>query len=193
MKTRFLFLALAIAFAIPTNAQKVAHLNYDSLINLMPETKTASEAANNYLKGLESELKNMQAELESKYKDYQTKEPGMSEFLKKTKQEDLQQLQKRIQDFQQKAEADFRVRQTELTTPILIKAKKGIEMAAKEGGFRYVVDTSPGRTSILFSEPGDDLLRAVKKKLDAMPLAIIPGTLQPETMKTSNPANGQGR
>ena len=93
MKTRFFFLALAFAFALPSNAQKVAHLNYDSLINLMPETKTASEAANNYLKGLESELKNMQLELETKYKDYQTKEPGMSEFLKKTKQEDLQQLQ----------------------------------------------------------------------------------------------------
>jgi outer membrane protein len=188
MKTPFFCLLLAFCCVLETKAQKVAHLNYDSLINLMPETKTASEAANNYLKGLEAELVAMQTELESKYKDYQAKEAGMSEFLKKTKQEDLQQLQKRIQEFQQKAEADFRIRQNELTTPIMMKAKKGIEMAAKDGGFRYVVDTSPGRTSILFSEPGDDLLQAVKKKLDAMPLAKLPGTVQQEIPNSSAPA-----
>lgn len=192
MKIRLFCLTLVFLFVQQTHAQKVAHLNYDSLINLMPETKTASEAANNYLKGLETELVSMQTELENKYKDYQSKEAGMSEFLKKTKQEDMQQLQKRIQDFQQKAEADFRVRQTELTNPIMVKAKKGIEMAAKEGGFRYVVDTSPGRSSILFSEPGDDLLQAVKKKLDAMPLAKIPGTQQAEPVKGGAPA-GKGR
>ncbi len=181
MKTRIFCLTLIFTSLFQLHAQKVAHLNYDSLINLMPETKIASDAANAYLKGLETELTAMQSELENKFKDYQAKEAGMSEFLKKTKQEDLQLLQKRIQEFQQKAEADFRLRQNELTTPIMIKAKKGIELAAKEGGFRYVVDTSPGRTSILFSEPGDDLLPAVKKKLDAMPLANIPGTSAQES------------
>jgi outer membrane protein len=188
MKTRFICLTLAFFFLAHLQAQKVAHLNYDSLVNLMPETKVASEAANNYLKGLEAELVTMQNELETKYKDYQAKEASMSEFLKKTKQEDLQQVQKRIQDFQQKAEMDFRARQTELTTPIMIKAKKAIELAAKEGGFRYVVDTSPGRTSILFSEPGDDLMPLVKKKLDGMPLAKLPGTVQQEQPKSSAPA-----
>jgi len=188
MKTPFFCLLFALCYVLETKAQKVAHLNYDSLINLMPETKTASEAANNYLKGLEAELVAMQTELDTKYKDYQAKEAGMSEFLKKTKQEDLEQLQKRIQEFQQKAEADFRIRQNELTTPIMMKAKKGIEMAAKDGGFRYVVDTSPGRTSILFSEPGDDLLPAVKKRLDAMPLAKLPGTVQQEIPTNTTPA-----
>lgn len=156
-------------------AQKIAHLSFDSLLSLMPETKTATEAAQNYLKGLEQELVAMQTEFESKYKEYSEKEAGMSELVKQSKQSDLQQLQTRIQEFQRQAEMDYKRKQAELTMPIIEKAKKGIEMVAKEGGYKYVLDTSEERTSVLYSEASDDILSAVKKKLDSMPAAAIPG------------------
>lgn len=158
------------------SAQKIAHLSLDSLVSLMPETKTATEAAQEYLKGLNEESVAMQTEFESKYKDYLEKEAGMSDLLKKNKQEDLQQLQNRIQEFQRQAEQDYRKKQAELTAPILEKAKKGIEAVAKESGYKYVLDTSVQSTSVLYSESADDILMPVKKKLDSMPLANIPGT-----------------
>jgi outer membrane protein len=157
------------------HSQKIAHLSFDSLLSLMPETKTATEAAQNYLKGLEQELVAMQTEFESKYKEYTEKEAGMSDLIKQSKQSDLQQLQTRIQDFQRQAEMDYKRKQTELTNPIVEKAKKGIEMVAKEAGYKYVLDTSPERTSVLYNETADDILMAVKKKLDSMPAATIPG------------------
>lgn len=157
-------------------AQKIAHLSFDSLVSMMPETKTATEAAQNYLKGLEQESIAMQTEFENKYKDYMEKSANMSEILKRNKEEDLQQLQNRIQEFQRQAEMDFRRKQAELTAPIYQKAKKGIEAVAKEGGYKYVLDTSEDRTPVLYSEPSDDILMTVKKKLDSMPLAEIPGT-----------------
>lgn len=182
--------ALICSFSF-VQAQKIAHLNLDSLISLMPETKVASEAANSYLKGLEQELVAMNTEFEGKYKDYTEKEAGMNELLKKNKQEDLQQLQTRIQDFQRKAEVDFRQKQAELTAPILQKAKKGIDMVAKEGGYRYVLDTSPGRSSVLYSENADDIILTVKKKLDTMPAAAIPGSAENPLMNPAkSPAPG---
>lgn len=173
-------------------AQKIAHLSFDSLVSLMPETKTATEAAQNFLKGLEQELVAMQTELDSKYKDYLEKEAGMSEMIKKNKQEDLQQLQNRIQEFQRQAENEYKRKQAELTAPIMEKAKKGIEAAAKEGGYKYVLDTSIQNTTVLYSESSDDILAAVKKKLDAMPLATIPGVAPAGTggIKTPPPAQG---
>lgn len=174
MKKVALFVA-AMGCLTFARAQKTAHLSFDSLISLMPETKTATDAAQNYLKGLEQELVAMQSEFETKYKDYLEKQPTMSDLLKKTKEEDLQQLQTRIQDFQRQAEQDYKRKQNELTAPIMEKAKKGIEAVAKEGGYKYVLDTSPQSTAVLYSEQGDDILNAVKKKLDSMPLAIIPG------------------
>ena len=154
-------------------AQKIAHLSFDSLISLMPETKTATEAAQGFLKGLEQESVAMQTELENKYRDYMEKQAGMSDLIKKSKEEDLQQLQKRIQDFQTQAETEYRRKSAELTAPIMEKAKKGIEAVAKEGGYKYVLDTSTERTSVLYSEASDDILTAVKKKLDSMGPSLV--------------------
>lgn len=155
------------------NAQKMAHLSLDSLVSMMPETKTAKEAAQNYLKGIETEVLGMQTELETKYKDYLEKEATMAEPVKQNKQQDLNQLQKRIEDFRQQAQMDYQKKYGELTAPIMEKAKKGIEAVAKEGGYKYVIDTSTGL--VLYSEASEDILIAVKKKLDTMPAAVIPG------------------
>ncbi len=167
------------------NAQKTAHLSLDSLISMMPETKTAKDAAQNYLKGIEAEVLGMQTELETKYKDYLEKEATMAEPVKQNKQQDLNQLQKRIEDFRQQAQQDYQRKYGELTAPIMEKAKKGIDAVAKEGGYKYVLDTSTGL--VLYSEAGEDILLAVKKKLDSMPAAVIPGvggTTAPKNPKT---------
>jgi outer membrane protein len=178
---RIVLLSAGITMITGMQGQKIAHLSFDSLVSMMPETKTAMDAAQNYFKGLEQESLAMQTELESKYKDYMEKEAGMSELLKKNKQEDLQQLQARIQDFQRKAEMDYKQKQADLTAPIYQKAKKGIDAVAKEGGYKYVLDTSPQNTTVLYNEGSDDILMLVKKKLDSMPAAEIPGTMPPGT------------
>jgi outer membrane protein len=178
MKTTIKKVALVIAATgclTIAQAQKIAHIRLDSLVSLMPETKIAKDVAQNYLKGIESELAAMQTEFEGKYKDYMEKESTMSDLLKKNKQEDLQQLQKRIEDFRTQAQQDYQKKYAELTAPIMEKAKKGIEFIAKEGGYKYVLDTSIENTSVLYSEPSEDILGSVKKKLDSMPLAAIPG------------------
>src|SRR4051812_48670618 len=161
MKTTMKRVALVIAATgclTIAQAQKTAHIRLDSLVGLMPETKIAKDVAQNYLKNIESELAAMQNEFESKYKDYLEKEPTMSDLLKKNKQEDLQQLQKRIEDFRAQAQQDYQKKYAELTAPIMDKAKKGIESVAKEGGYKYVLDTSIENTSVLYSEPSDDIL-----------------------------------
>ncbi len=193
-KKAILIIAATTTFSL-VNAQKIAHLSFDSLVGLMPETKTATEAAQIYLKGLEQEIVAMQTEFESKYKDYLEKELTMGDLLKKNKQEDLQQLQKRIEDFKTQAGQDYQRKQAELTAPIISKAKKGIEAVAKEGGYKYVLDVSLQSTSVLYSEPSDDVLASVRKKLETMPLAVIPGTNNSsnnsnKTMPAPNKNNG---
>jgi outer membrane protein len=193
MKTTLKKVALicaTIGFFNAAQAQKIAHVNVDSLVRTMPETKTASEAAKKYSDGLQQELLAMQTELDNKQKDYMEKEAGMSELLKKTKQEDFQQLYNRIESFRNQASEDYQRKSAELTKPIMEKAKKAIEAVAKEGGYKYVLDASPQGTSILFSEPSDDILALVKKKLDSMPMAVIPGVAPAGTggIKPSPPA-----
>jgi outer membrane protein len=162
-------------------SQKIAHLSFDSLVNMMPETKIATEAAQSFLKGLEQESIAMQTELENKYKDYMEKQATMSDLLKRNREEELQSLQRRIEDFRNQADVEYRTKTAQLTAPIMEKAKKGIKAVAKEGGYKYVLDTSEERTSVLYHEASDDILMAVKKKLDSMPMANIPGTAPANT------------
>ena len=111
-------------------------------------------------------------------------------MIKKTKQDELQSLQTRIQDFNQQAQMDYQKKSAELTAPIVEKAKKAIEAVAKENGYKYVLDTSSG--TVLFSEQSEDILIAVKKKLDSMPAAIIPGA-NPEKPKTNSGTTKSGK
>lgn len=171
-------------------AQKIAHLSFDSLINMMPETKIATEAAQVFLKGLEQESIAMQTELETKYKDYMEKQATMSDLLKKNREEELQSLQRRIEEFRNQADQEYRRKSAELTAPIMEKAKKGIDAIAKEGGYKYVLDTSTDRTSVLYHEAADDILMTVKKKLDSMPMAAIPGNTPAGTGGPKTPQQG---
>lgn len=165
-----LFALGAFSFA---NAQKIAHIELDSLVSMMPETKTAKEVAQAYWKDLEKTVVSMDNEFQTKYNDYLAGQATMSELVRKTKEEELQSLQRRIEEFKQQAQQDYQKKSNELTAPIMAKAKKGIEIVSKEGGFKYVLDTSTG--NVLYADPAEDILLAVKKKLDSMPLAVIPG------------------
>lgn len=174
IKKTVLVLAAIGCFTI-AKAQKIAHISLDSLMSVMPETKTAKDAAQAYFKGIENESISMQTELETKYQKYIQEEATMSDVVKKNKQDELNQLQRRIEDFKMQAQQDYQKKTAELTAPIMEKAKKGIEAVAKEGGYKYVLDTSVG--NVLYTEPADDIFAAVKKKLDSMPLANIPGAM----------------
>jgi outer membrane protein len=46
---------------------------------------------------------------------------------------------------------------------MLAKAKKSVEEVAKENGYKLVIDSSQG--TLLYSEPSDDIMALVKKKL----------------------------
>ncbi len=166
--------ALTVGSVVVAQAQKIAHLQLDSLISMMPETKVAQELAQGYLKDLEKQVGTMESELQTKYQGYMADQATMSDLVKQTKEKELQDLNKRIEDFKQSAQQDYQARYAQMSKPIFDKAKKGIEAVAKENSYKYILDTSTG--NVLYSEASDDVLMLVKKKLDTMPAAVIPGS-----------------
>ncbi len=145
------------------SAQKVAHINLDSLITLMPESKIAQQAVQDYAKQLEQQVTAMQSELQTKYEAYQAGSKDMAELVRAAKEKELNDLNQRITDFQQQAQADYQKKSAELSKPVYEKAKKTIDLVAKDNGYKYVLDTSTGL--VLYSEPTDDIISLVIKKL----------------------------
>ena len=164
-KLKTLITAVMIAgTAFVSNAQKIAHIHLDSLVSLMPESKEAQKAQQDYLKQLEGTITAMQTELQTKYQEYMDNQTKLSDLIKKNKEKELQDLDQRIKDFQTNAQQDLQKKNEELGKPVLDKARKAIDQVAKENGYKYVLDSSSG--IILFSDPADDIFALVKKKLN---------------------------
>jgi outer membrane protein len=159
-----------IVSSFTANAQKIAHVNLDSLISIMPESKVAQQAVQDYAKQLEQQVTAMQTELQTKYQDYQTNSANMAEVVKASKEKELNDLNQRIQDFQQQAQTDYQKKSAELSKPVYEKAKKAIDAVAKENGYKYVLDTSTG--IVIYSEPTEDIIALVIKKLGINPNAV---------------------
>ncbi len=145
-----------------TNA-KFGYIDSQKLINMMPGKDTVDLQLRNYQKELENTIESMLTEYQNKIANYQANVESMSAIIKKTKEQEIQQLEQRIQDFQQNADADFQARQSELYNPLLEKAKKAIEDVAEENGYTYIFDSSIG--FLLYYEKGDNVMSLVKKKL----------------------------
>ncbi len=165
-KSLILLFAAMLAFSASAFAQKtikLGHINSSELMQIMPGKDSAQAAFEAEVKVLEGELKAMQEELEKKYTDYQERKAQLSDLLRTTKEQELSDLQQRIQVYQQNAQKKLQEKEAELLQPIIDKAKQAISAVAKENGYTYIFDTSAG--TLLYQQDSDDILSLVKKKL----------------------------
>lgn len=164
LKTITVAAMMALSFTA-VQAQKIAHIDYDSLLSLMPQMDSVKKVSQDYVKTLETQLGAMQNDLTTKYNKYLAdKDAGkLTPLIQKTIEDDLQRLQQNIQEFQQSAQGDIQKKNEELSKPINAKAKKAISDVAKEKGYKMVIDSS--LDTVLYSEASDDILPFVKTKL----------------------------
>ena len=157
---------LLLGMSAATHAQnpvKIAYIDLQTLIAGMPGIDSVKTKLQKYQQSLSDQMDAMRAEFENKYMDYQQNSAGMSDLIKQTKEKELTDLQVRIDGFQQKASQDLQAKQQDLLQPIVDKAKKAISEVAKEGKYTYVLNAI--EDVILYSEPADDIMPLVKKKL----------------------------
>lgn len=163
-----LILLFAAVFAYGTSAMaqktiKLGHINSSELMQIMPGKDSAQAAFEAEVKVLEGELSAMQEELQKKYTDYQERKSQMTELIRTTKEQELNDLNQRIQVYQQNAQQKLQEKEKELLQPIIDRAKQAISDVAKENGYSYIFDTSAG--TLLYQQDSDDIFSLVKKKL----------------------------
>jgi outer membrane protein len=142
---------------------KIGYINFDALIGQMPEAKTVKTTLDTYSKQFTDEIAAMQTELQTKGTEFQKTQASMTDATRTAKQAELQDIQKRMQDYQQSAQQKFDEKSSELIKPLSDKARVAVEGVAKEKGYTYVVNTA--QTQFVVAPPGDDLMAAVKAKL----------------------------
>jgi outer membrane protein len=156
--------ALAGQSAIAQNF-KFGHINSDELIQSMPEYDSATVKLEKFRKELVNALELMQVELNTKSEAYQKENKNLSDIVKQTKEQELMDMQKRIQDFQTNAQTQLQNKQTEVFQPIYTKVDKAIKDVGKENGFFYVFDVAKGALLYFDEAKSINVMALVKTKL----------------------------
>ncbi len=144
-------------------ALKLGHINSQELLASMPGTKAADQKLQDFNKTLEGQLKLMSTEYQGKVEQFKSQETSMADAIKQSKVKEIQDLEGRIQEFQQSAQESVQKKKEEFYSPVLKQAEEAIKTVAKENGYSYIFDTSAG--AVLYFHDSDDIASLVKKKL----------------------------
>jgi outer membrane protein len=142
---------------------RFGYINKDELLKAMPDYDSANVKLENLRKELVSQLVSMQDEFTNKTTAFNNGSMSLSDVVRKTREEELKDLNNRIQIFQVKATQQINDKNAELIQPILAKADKAIKDVAKEQGFTFVFDV--GVLYYFDEKKSIDMLPLIKTKL----------------------------
>lgn len=162
-----LFSFLLIAGGAIGQEAKFGHIDLQALIQVMPERAQAEASYTKEVDELEQQFGAMQTELETKYNEYIQRRDSLSEIVRSAREADIQDLQQRIQTFQNIAQQQLQQKQNEMLRPIFEKAQKAVADVGRERGLIYIFDVSGELGTVLYRSPESvDVLPLVKQKLN---------------------------
>ncbi len=163
MKRIFGIAALVIFVATSAQSQnlKFGHINSDELIQAMPEFDSANAQLETFRQELINALELMTVELNNKSDEYNKESQNLTNVVRQTKEQELVDLNRRIQDFQANAQEQLQNKNIELFQPIYTKVEKAIKDVGKENGFIYIFNVG---SLIYFDE---------SQSVDVMPMAKV--------------------
>jgi outer membrane protein len=163
LKSLFIAMLMALPMTFSYAQSKVAHIDTQQLIGQMPEVVAAQ-------KQLEELEKTYTNQIESTYKEFQTKAQSYSadaanqtDVTNQARQKELETMQQNINQYREAAAQDLQKKQVEMMRPLYDKAKTAIEKVASAQGFDYVLDATAGGSVIMAK--GKDLMADVKAEL----------------------------
>jgi outer membrane protein len=140
---------------------KFGHINSQELITAMPEYTKAVSQLDSLSTTLQNDLELQNVEFNNKYDKYLKEQKTLTDLVRQTREQELTDMQTRINNFTTQATTTINEKQTALMTPISAKAQKAISDVGKENGFFYIFDLAT-QSLIYFDET---------KSVNVLPLA----------------------
>jgi outer membrane protein len=145
--------------------QKFGHINSEELIQLMPEFDSASVQIEKFRVDLVNALELMSVELNNKNNTYTKESKNLTDIVRQNREQELMDMQRRIQEFQNNAQQQLQDKQIELFQPVYAKLDKAIKDVGKENGFTYIFDIAKGSLLYFDETKSTNLLALTKAKL----------------------------
>ena len=157
-----IIIAMLLILPMAISAQKFGHINTQELFTQMPEVAQIKLKMDTIQSQYENQLASMNEEIQRKMQDYQAQEATMADAIKQIRQQELQEMNQRIQLFYQTAEQDIQKKQQELLAPVHEKMTKAIKAVGEREGYTYIFDS---QAMVHIGTDANDVTPAVKKEL----------------------------
>ena len=189
MKKVILFAVAALmTFSVSAQNLKFAHVNFSELVQLMPESDKARDQMAASSKEAQDTYQSMMEEFQMKYQQYEQKQATWTAAIRESKEKELNDIQTRVQEFNQSIQQELAMQEQQLMAPIQKKAIDTVTKLAKEGGYVYVFE----KGSLLYIDEAQstDLTPAARKLL-SIPEGRTLETLQAELQAKAQAAAAQ--
>ena len=140
IKKILLALVMVLPVCVWAQAPKFGIVDVESIIPKMPEFVEAQNKLSEASKTYESEYGKINDELQKKYAEFQELEKDATtlQSIKERRMQDIQELDKKAQQFAQTAQQDLQRQQAQLMQPIQEKVMTAIKSVGSENGFTMI-------------------------------------------------------
>lgn len=143
------------------NAQaKTAHVDVNEIISKMPAMLDSQKQLEKLSATYDAEYKTMAEEYQAKIKKYDQEASTVTDAVNQTRQQEVQDLVKRITDYRDNAQKELQKKESDLVKPLMDKIRASITKVGKAKGYQYVLNAAD-----LLLTDGPDLTMDVKKDL----------------------------
>jgi outer membrane protein len=158
---------VAILLSIPVSAQKIGYVDSGSLLTMMPKVKEAESNLEALGKQLQAKGQKMMQDFQLKYQDLERRAQA-GDIAPKDQEAQVAMLKEeenKILQFEQEMQTQLATKRDELLAPILEEVRSAIQTVAKDNGYTYIFDGSPGVGVLLYADETTNVTPLVKAKL----------------------------
>ncbi len=162
---KIILLSLTVLFTLGSYAQsKVGTIDVEFILgNMTAELQTVNDSLKAYDEELSVDLKQKMENYESKYKEIEAAQETMTDADKRTKGQELMQIENDIRQYRQNGQQLLQLRREQLLAPLYQKIGEALDAEAKANGYTQVLTVGSG--AIGYADPSYDLTDAVMKRL----------------------------
>lgn len=166
MKNLIFAVALIALSAISSQAQRIAVVDVNSVLESIPEYKTAQTELDRVAEQWKQEIEREYKKIDEMYRKYQAEEPLLSETARKQREDEIVAKEKTVRELQKQrfgAEGELFKKRQALVKPIQERVFNAVNAYAKDKGFDFIFDKAS--TGILFANDTMEKTEDIIKKL----------------------------
>ncbi|MBK8833016.1 MAG: OmpH family outer membrane protein [Saprospiraceae bacterium] len=159
--------AFGLMLTMTAQAQKFGFVNSGSILEGMPQVKEAESNLEALGKQLQAKGEKMMQDFQLKYQELERKVQAgeITPKAQETETAMLEEERNKILAYDQDMQKQLGDKRESLLAPILEQVKTAIDAVAKENGYTYIFDGSPGVGVILYADESTNVTALVKTKL----------------------------